>query len=65
MNKLSQQAQAFADACYDQNSMSELDECLSQTTADATDCAKWGISSDEWFAAIKQARETRLADAAA
>lgn len=44
----------FAEACFNDNSVAELREALAGP-ADATDCETWGISADEWRAAIEQA----------
>ena len=53
----------FAAACYDTNSIAELQDALAQRSADADDCAAWGITPREWRAAIAAALAERLADA--
>lgn len=47
--------EGFSEACYDQNSTSDLVHCLSLKDADETDCEVWEIDADEWFSAIEQA----------
>lgn len=44
----------FAEACYDQNSVNELAECLS-AEADQGDMETWDIDAEEWKEAIEQA----------
>ena len=39
---------SFAEACFDQNSIAELEDALAFVAADATDCNTWGISPGEW-----------------
>ena len=55
---LSAQARAFADACHT-NAIGELLDALAAPVADATDCATWGITPDEWRAAIATALRER------
>ena len=50
----------FAVACYDMNS---LDELVAATgTPDEDDCREWGISGDEWRAAIDAAIRQKIED---
>jgi len=44
----------FAEACYDQNSVSELAGSLN-SEADQADMEAWGIDAEEWKQAIEQA----------
>lgn len=44
----------FAVACYNDNTINELEEVLSDSVCD-TDCRAWGISMDEWRDAINAA----------
>lgn len=53
----------FTTACYEQNTVDELREALAQPEADATDCETWGLTADEWRAAIRTALAERLVDA--
>jgi hypothetical protein len=46
--------EGFAEACYDQNHVSELVEALGEPASD-TDIANWDIDADEWRGAIEQA----------
>ena len=49
------EAGTFAEACFNQNSLHELNEALAQEGADDTDCNTWGISPEEWRESIKAA----------
>lgn len=59
INKLSGQCKAFAEACYNQNSIEELESLYS---VDETDCEEWEISVDEWCVAIAAALHDKKAD---
>ena len=50
----------FAQACYDQNSISELDEMHQSKDADITDCITWDINKNEWSDAIEIALQVKL-----
>lgn len=52
---------AFSEACYNQNSLSELQEALF-LPADETDMREWNINSEEYYIAIKEAIESKLAE---
>jgi len=52
----------FAEACYDQNSIAELEEALAGPV-DEVDCKTWGIDADEWRRSIKLALDARKAEA--
>lgn len=54
---LTPRGRAFADACFAQNSIPELQEALSRRSADRTDCAEWRIAPSEWRRAIRTALE--------
>lgn len=54
----------FAEACYDQNSITELEDALRLRAADEADCAEWRITPTEWRAAISAALAAKRADAA-
>ena len=56
------QANTLAEACYNQNSIAELEAALSGQP-DAADCETWGITHEEWFAQIKLALAAKRADA--
>lgn len=45
----------FAHACYDQNSIAELEAALAREAADKMDCETWGITPTEWREQIKLA----------
>lgn len=51
----------FAEACYDMNSISELEIALAGD-ADATDMNEWGITAEEWRAQIDLALAEKRAD---
>ncbi len=51
----------FAAACYDQNSIADLRQALAGPV-DATDCATWGITADEWRQQIEAALAEKIAD---
>lgn len=51
----------FAAACYDQNSIDELQAALSEP-ADARDMATWGISEAEYFESLRIALAAKRAD---
>lgn len=53
----------FSEACYDTNSILELEEALQQRAADATDCKAWGITPGQWRAAIVEALAAKKASA--
>ncbi len=53
----------FAAACYDQNSVAELQTALAGE-ADANDMAEWGLTAAEWRAQIELALEAKMEDAA-
>ena len=48
----------FAEACYDMNSINELEEAL-EGGADDTDMKIWGINAVEWRKAVKEALEEK------
>lgn len=62
INELEGQVKAFAEACYDTNSISELEEALNLEEADATDCQEWRVTPEEWRQAIQAALADRKAD---
>lgn len=51
----------FAGACYDMNSLSEMD-LSAVLTADETDCEAWELTPAQWAFAIGRAYEARLND---
>lgn len=53
--------EAFAQACYDQNKLSELNKQWTGK-ADKTDMKEWGLSVREWKQAVKLAYYAKLAD---
>lgn len=52
----------FAEACYCQNTASELLEALTLRAADETDCENWGITPGQWRYAIREALESKAFD---
>ena len=58
------QLTGFAEACYDTNSIAELEAALKQRAADKTDCQTWNITPTQWRAAIAEALEAKKAKAA-
>ncbi len=55
------QPNSFAAACYDDNTIAELQEALSEP-ADSIDCHAWGITPEEWYEQIKLALAALLED---
>lgn len=52
----------FAAACYDQNSVKELEQALKEDP-DRTDMRTWGIETDEeYYAQIRMALAAKKAD---
>jgi hypothetical protein len=51
----------FAEACYDQNSIQELEAALNRAP-DYTDMKEWGLTEDEYFAQLQEAIDAKLAD---
>ena len=51
----------FAEACYSQNSIVELQQAL-KGEADQSDMAEWGLTAGEWFEQIKEALDELVAD---
>jgi hypothetical protein len=51
----------FAAACYDQNSIADLEEAL-RNGPDATDMHTWGINEQEWKEQIEQAIAAKRED---
>lgn len=52
----------FAAACYNNNSIAELEAALA-AAPDAADMRAWGLSEAEWREQIKLALEAKRADA--
>jgi hypothetical protein len=52
----------FAEACYNDNSITELLEGLKQPAADETDCKTWSITPTEWREAIIKALNAKVAN---
>jgi hypothetical protein len=52
----------FAEACYNQNSIDDLIECLEGPHADRADCDEWKLSHQEWREAIADALRGKVAD---
>lgn len=59
---------AFGAACYDQNTIEELKECienynfLGSIAANKSDCKEWGITPKEWINQIKAALYDKITD---
>jgi len=58
---LTEQAAAFAKACYETNSLAELDTPHAPADADDSDCADWGITPEEWSQALEVALQAKQA----
>jgi hypothetical protein len=54
----------FAEACYDTNTIAELENALKQRAADKTDCQEWKITPTQWREAISEALAAKKAEAA-
>jgi len=61
INQLTGQTRKFAEACYSENSLSELMQAYNESP-DRTDCREWAIDGHEWLLAIEAALAQRLAD---
>lgn len=59
---MSIRSNTFAEACYNTNSIAELEAALAGP-ADQTDCDTWGLTKAEWREQIKIALEAKRADA--
>ena len=55
IEKLSGRTKNFAEACYDQNSLAELQAPHAPADADETDMKAWNITAEQWSEAIKAA----------
>lgn len=53
---------SFAEACYDNNSIPELQAALKMRRADRIDMKEWNLSATEWRNQIKNALENKIAD---
>ncbi len=53
----------FAAACYEQNTIAELEEALT-ADPDPVDMETWGLTEDEYYAQIKLALAAKRGDAA-
>ena len=60
--KAAQALRGFSEACYDQNSITELEEALS-SDADETDMKVWSLTEAEWRDSIKEALAAKKSDA--
>jgi hypothetical protein len=60
INELDGQVKAFAIACFDTNSIEELQAPHTPADADSADMNTWGITADEWSLAIDAALLERL-----
>ena len=58
------ESNTFAAACYDQNSIADLEHALTFAEVDATDCATWKITPTQWREAIEDALAALREDAA-
>lgn len=50
----------FAVACFDMNSIDELQAPHAPIDADETDCQNWGITPEEWSDAVEAALNEKL-----
>ncbi|MCE2029308.1 hypothetical protein [Sessilibacter corallicola] len=55
INDLEGKVKEFATACFDMNSIEELEAPHAPENADESDCAEWGITAEEWSQAIEAA----------
>lgn len=55
------QINTFAAACYDQNTVAELQAALAGS-ADAADCTTWGLTPQEWHDQIGVALKAKLSN---
>jgi len=53
INLLKDQTKKFATACYDMNSIAELQAPHQPADADHYDCLEWKITPDQWSEAIE------------
>jgi len=53
-DEMSIQDHTFAAACYNDNTIAELEKALADGP-DATDMATWGLSESEWREQVRQA----------
>jgi len=51
----------FAEACYNQNSIAELQQAL-KGEADQADMAEWGLTENDWREQVKEALDELMAD---
>jgi hypothetical protein len=51
----------FATACYNDNTIAELEKSHTPADADRGDCKNWGITPQEWSEAIEAALRQKLA----
>lgn len=58
---MSIQDNTFAAACYNDNSIAELEQALIDGP-DATDMANWGLRESEWREQVEQALDELRAD---
>jgi hypothetical protein len=58
---MSIQDNTFAAACYNDNSIAELEQALSDGP-DATDMKEWGLSESEWREQVEEALAELRAD---
>ncbi len=52
IEQLDGKAKEFAEACFDMNSIAELQDAL-RNGADQTDCTEWNITENEWEKSIE------------
>ena len=58
------ESNTFAAACYDMNSIADLEHALTFDEADATDCATWNITPAQWREQIELALTSLREDTA-
>lgn len=54
---------SFAEACYNQNSVAELEAIIARGFADQADCDEWNLTASEWRRQIELALAAKRADA--
>ncbi|SFB80447.1 hypothetical protein SAMN05660443_0233 [Marinospirillum celere] len=54
------EANTFAEACYNQNSLDELLEAYFDAEADQSDCESWGIDEQKWMDSIEKAMGEKM-----
>ena len=54
----------FAKSCYEDRTITALENALERPSADRDDCRIWNVTTKQWRTAIAQALAAKRADAA-